>query len=657
MKQKNTPMWLWYPGDFEIYHALLQNLDRVERGFQWPAFWHLDDCNKQVHFSRTYNLDAETEFTVSSNAKGYVDVNWKKYPLGQTITCGPGIVKIEIFAALLSGVPSIYIEGEIICSDEGWMADDQVSDPVLAGHSPYYTKKTQNPSIWEYSSELVRPQQVTEYPEGTLYDFGRELTAVVLPSYPGGFRPLLVAYGESETEARDTQNCYYSESVSEEGQAIPKHAFRYLFLPGCKPGEVELEARHEFTDIPVRASFQCGDELLNQIWSACCETYRLCSGTFFIDGIKRDRWLWSGDAYQNYLVNPYLFSDREITKRTILGLRGNDPVQQHVNTILDYSMYWIISIANYYQSTADEAFVRMVYPKMKTMMAFLESQLDENGFIIGRSGDWIFVDWSEMDKTGALCAEQMLFVMCYRTMAQMQALTGDGQEDYAAKENELLKKIEAFFWDEEKKAYIDSFSSGKRHVTRHANLFAILFGIADETRCGQIYESVIANDTITQITTPYFKFYELEALCRLGKKQEVLQRMKEYWGAILAEGTGTIWEEYDPKQTGPEKYSMYNDPYGKSLCHAWGASPIYLLGRYFLGVEPTSPGYGSFRAEPETELLGSFDCVVPVEEGTLHLVCDGKELSATADRNGGTLVYQGNEYTLETGKTVTVELI
>ena len=247
-----------------------------------------------------------------------------------------------------------------------------------------------------------------------------------------------------------------------------------------------------------------------------------------------------------------MFSNREITKRTIVGLRGNDPVQQHVNTILDYSMYWIISIANYYQSTADGAFVRMVYPKMKTMMAFLEGQLDENGFIIGRPGDWIFVDWSEMDKTGALCAEQMLFVMCYRTMAQMQALTGDGQEDYAAKEKELLKKIEAFFWDEEKKAYIDSFSSRKHHVTRHANLFAILFGIADETRCGQIYESVIANDAITQITTPYFKFYELEALCRLGKKQEVLQRMKEYWGAILAEGTGTIWEEYDPKQTGPE---------------------------------------------------------------------------------------------------------
>ena len=31
-----TPMkqayWLWYPGDFELYHAMLQNFSRVERG-------------------------------------------------------------------------------------------------------------------------------------------------------------------------------------------------------------------------------------------------------------------------------------------------------------------------------------------------------------------------------------------------------------------------------------------------------------------------------------------------------------------------------------------------------------------------------------------------------------------------------------------------
>ena len=45
------------------------------------------------------------------------------------------------------------------------------------------------------------------------------------------------------------------------------------------------------------------------------------------------------------------------------------------------------------------------------------------------------------------------------------------RQDY----EKLTASIEKFFWDEEKGAYIDSFTSGKRNVTRHANIFAILF--------------------------------------------------------------------------------------------------------------------------------------------------------------------------------------
>lgn len=131
--------------------------------------------------------------------------------------------------------------------------------------------------------------------------------------------------------------------------------------------------------------------------------------------------------------------------------------------------------------------------------------------------------------------------------------------------------------------------------------------------------------------------------------------MKQYWGAILNEGAAAVWEVYDPTETGNRKYSMYGDPYGKSLCHAWGASPIYLLGRYFLGVEPTDAGYKSFRVNPQIELLGSFDCVVPVADGQVHIQYDRKHLCVTADREGGVLVYGGKEYVLKAGKAVIVQ--
>ncbi|MFU0826160.1 MAG: hypothetical protein ACFWTJ_01290 [Lachnoclostridium sp.] len=33
----NDTYWIWYPGDFEIYHGMMQNFSREERGGRWPV--------------------------------------------------------------------------------------------------------------------------------------------------------------------------------------------------------------------------------------------------------------------------------------------------------------------------------------------------------------------------------------------------------------------------------------------------------------------------------------------------------------------------------------------------------------------------------------------------------------------------------------------
>ncbi len=75
--------WIWYPGDFELYHGMKQNFSRVERGFGWPAFWKSEGFRNRVAFRRTYQLEKETSFTVYSNAIGHVLVGEKKYPFGK----------------------------------------------------------------------------------------------------------------------------------------------------------------------------------------------------------------------------------------------------------------------------------------------------------------------------------------------------------------------------------------------------------------------------------------------------------------------------------------------------------------------------------------------------------------------------------------------
>ena len=40
-----------------------------------------------------------------------------------------------------------------------------------------------------------------------------------------------------------------------------------------------------------RGSFKCNDEELNRIWEVGAYTMHLTTREFFIDGIKRDRWV------------------------------------------------------------------------------------------------------------------------------------------------------------------------------------------------------------------------------------------------------------------------------------------------------------------------------------------------------------------------------
>ena len=162
---ENT-FWIWYPGDFELYHAMKQNFSRVERGFGWPTFWKSEGFRNRVAFRRTYELEQETSFTVFSNAIGHVLVTRengeKKYPFGKKITVAPGKVRISIHAGCVEAFPCAYVQGEVIHSDKTWKAEDYSQPLVPVGVCKYFTKPGQNPTVWEYTEKECKPVKISE---------------------------------------------------------------------------------------------------------------------------------------------------------------------------------------------------------------------------------------------------------------------------------------------------------------------------------------------------------------------------------------------------------------------------------------------------------------------------------------------------------------
>ena len=411
-------------------------------------------------------------------------------------------------------------------------------------------------------------------------------------------------------------------------------------------------------DAQHSGSFRCSDDELNKIWEVAAYTMDLTTREFFMDGIKRDRWTWSGDAIQSYLMNYYLRFDAECVKRTIRQLRGKDPVTAHVNTIMDYTFYWFKSIHDYYEYTGDVDFVREMWPRMVTLMDYVEGRLNSEGMAEGQPDDWIFVDWVDfpMHKRGTLCFEQILLMKAMETMAICAKLLGINKSDYRVKAEELRNKIKQTFWSYEQKAYYHAIEDGtmNRQITKFPNMFAILYGLAYEEERREIMQSVMLNPAIDPITTPYMRFYELETLLIDGRHEQVLKEMRDYWGGMLREGATSFWEKYVPSEKGTQHLAMYGRPYGKSLCHAWGASPVYLLGKYYLGVRPTKPGYEEFEIRPS---LGDLDWMigdVPTPHGMIHVEMNRHEVKVLATEGSGTLLIAGQQIPVKSGTTVSI---
>jgi hypothetical protein len=106
---------------------------------------------------------------------------------------------------------------------------------------------------------------------------------------------------------------------------------------------------------------------------------------------------------------------------------------------------------------------------------------------------------------------------------------------------------------------------------------------------------------------------------------------------MLKLGATSFWEEYNPDKNGTEHLAMYGRKYGKSLCHAWGASPIYLLGKYYLGVKPTSPGYATYVVEPVLGGLKWMEGKVPTPGGDIELYVSNDQIKIKGAAGEGIL--------------------
>jgi hypothetical protein len=648
--QSQTPKasWIWYPGDFELWLSSKIQIERTERGVFYAPFWRMDRHTPLVTFGKAVDLEQDEILDIQVEGRFYLRVDGRfVYENQDKVLLTKGKHEIHFQVYNTDSPPSVRVQGKTVVSDRTWATSKQNNRFVQADAWIFDTPENR-PSTYKLATTPLNPVTTEAKEQSVFVDFGKETFGYLRFHGLKGKGSITARYGESAEEAQagdraETWDVFdISQTAESDFTSDRSKAFRYVKLTWN--GDLHFDhvsMLYEYLPVEYKGSFQCSDDEINKIWEVAAYTLHLSSRAFFLDGIKRDRWIWSGDAYQSYLMNYYLFFDKPLVKRTVWALRGSDPVETHLNTIMDYSFYWFMGIYDYYLYTGDREFLQQIYPKMLTLMDFCLGRRNAEGLVEGLPGDWVFVDWAPMDKTGELSVEQLLFCRSLETMALCADLMKDAGNvtKYKQLAADLKKKIPAIFWDEEQKALVHSRKDGKlnKTVTKYANMFALTFDYMTEQQQDDIKNHVLLNDKVQKITTPYMRFYELEALCRIKQQKHVLHEIKDYWGGMLRLGATSFWEAYDPTESGVQHYAMYDRPFGKSLCHAWGASPLYLLGKYYLGVTPTGPGYETYLIEPELGGLKWMKGTVPTPAGNINLYVSEKKITVETVTGKGLL--------------------
>ena len=651
-----TPVWIWYFGDFERYHNMKISMRRTMYGCFVPAFWKVSDCNRCVRFRKTVTLKNPDKILFVSDGKMGIKINGKGYK-GPVIELKPGTYTIIVTVYNPYGIPALYVKGKEIISDGTWQADIRMTiygaDYIPVGYWNLKDKRITPTDFCKPTKKTV-PNVLLKKDREQILDFGKEVNLKLCIHASGEKQSLKIFYGESPEEVKSDDFCVLKDeiTINEDNFISEVRGCRYVRIAGKVNGEVY--GLCEFMPKNKIGSFKSDSKLLNKIYNISKNTYDLTSNLFFVDGIKRDCWIWGGDAYQSMMFDFYYSFDKDIIKRTLIALRGIDPIASHINGIVDYTFYWIISINEYYLYTGDKKYIEMIYGSVKSMLEYCKRNLDKNGLFVGDDSDWTFVDWADTEKSGAVCAIQMLYCKALYCFSQIAKAIEkhDDYELYKKKYDVLKVKINKLYWNEEFGGYITSITDGKatKDFTRHANIFAIVFDIASFSQKKKILENVLKNDNIPRILTPFFSFFEYDALCKMGEFKTVRNKIEEYFGSMANEETGTFWEEYDPDETTNEKYRMYGRPYEKSLCHAWGASPLYFIGRYFMGVVPTKPGYEEFEINPNLFGLKYFKGKVPINNGFVEISANEYEIRVFTDADGGLFKYGNIACRLEKNK-------
>lgn len=495
------------------------------------------------------------------------------------------------------------------------------------------------------ASAASEPVSPTMQPQ-IMLDFGREVNGrLELQSDSDQAADVNLQYGESEAEALNQPYLGTTPLHVPPGATVhgPKGAFRYALLRferGTKIRFRSIQLDGIYYPVKYQGFFQSSDEKLNRMWMVGAYTAHLCMQDDIWDAPKRDRGRWMGDLDVSGRTIEDVFGDHFLMEETLDRLLGDAPITHHVDGIAGYSAFWITGEAEYYRHTGSLQQLEKVHGRLVQLLRYMETELDNRKLYANTTHASPYVDWSpdlDGDTPESRMATHFEFYAGFRDGIFLLRQLHDTQnvDAFQKSADEMKAGAEKYLLD----------ASGSFGTRWQTNAYAVLSDLASPSQYEALWRNSLSNVGHVKynalIITPYYNYYVISAMAKMGHRAEALDWIRQFWGGMIDEGATSFWEGYDPSWYKQDFHaSLQADDttgYQASLAHGWSTGVTPWIMEQILGIQPRGAGFSEVDIRPDLLGLEWAQGGEPTPRGMLKVDIRKNGYKTTIDLPSGTV--------------------
>jgi glycogen debranching enzyme len=307
------------------------------------------------------------------------------------------------------------------------------------------------------------------------------------------------------------------------------------------------------------------------------------------------------------------------------GLAGGDEVAPEDARLPDYTLWWILAVADYVQQSGDLRAAEELFPRVQAALAWAERSRRIDGLLPkGPGADWY---WSAERGSGPTTSLNALYAGSLRRAAELaDALQRiEVRDSYLRRAADVRAAIDAKLWDAEAGAYVDG--DLREHHPLDGNALAVLFGVAEDERASRAL-GFLRDQLWTPAGTltadraygawahdgavwPAYVYPEVEARFGVHDDATALELIRRTWGSMLARDPSSTFWEFATREGAVRDGNT-------SLAHGWSTGALPALSRLVLGVRPVRPGYAEYVIDPHPGDLAWACGAVPTPLGPIR---------------------------------------